>query len=229
MLAEILLGGTKAIALLKSFIKDISIISIMPIQEMMQKIIDFISNQWVIPLTLIVALLTLIVATITLVYIWLKDRREELAVLMSLYQHLEYIKNAAIGQQNQLNITLQQGQIQIPSWTLISVDLNFYLPRINYKIKKQGWLEFGNIYTRDLKDSIIKTADDVNKINNLFNIMYNAIVSPEGGERETILGGHIREILHTPYYTELYGFVDDAHRELEKILKPFKRSSLFWY
>jgi len=189
----------------------------MPIEEMIQNVMDFVSDQWVI-------LLTLFVATTTLVYIWFKDRREELAVLRSLYQHLEYIKNAAKGQENQL-----KNGGEIPSWTLISIDLNFYLPRINYKIKKQGWLEFLNIYTRDLKDMIINTADNLNKINNLFGIMYAAIVTREGNERERILNAHKAEILDKPYYEELYKFVDDAHEELEKILKPFKRSSLFLY
>lgn len=175
-------------------------------------------------LTLPVAFLTFLVATITFIYVRLADRRNELAVLRSLFQHLGYIKDAAKGQHNQL----KKGG-QIPSWTLISVDLNFYLPRINYKIKTQGWLKNRKIYTRDLKNSIIKIADNVIKINNLFRLMYDSIVSNKSKNENEILERHKQEILNAPYYEELYNFVDDAHRELKKILKPFKRNSLYWY
>ncbi|NQE05352.1 hypothetical protein C5S32_05735 [ANME-1 cluster archaeon GoMg1] len=175
-------------------------------------------------LTLFVALFTLFVATITFVHVRFADWRNELAVLRSLFQHLEYIKNAAKGQHEQM----KKGG-PIPSWTLISVDLDFYLPRVNYKIRTQGWLKFRKIYTRDLKNSIIKIADNVNKINNQFRLMYDSIVSNKSKNENEILVIHKKELLNKPYYEELYNFVDDAHRELRKILKPFKRNSLYWY
>ncbi len=184
---------------------------------MIQEIIQFIDKNGII-------LLTLFVATTTLIYIRYADRRKELAVLRSLFQHLEYIKSAAKGQHEQM----KKGG-PIPSWTLISVDLNFYLPMVNYNIKTQGWLKFQIIYTRYLKNSIIKIADNVNKINNLFSLMYASTISNQSNNRNKILDKHRQEILDTPYYEELYGFVDDAHQELKKILKPFKQNSFCWY
>lgn len=160
---------------------------------------------------LLVGIATFLVALFTLIYIAGKSRREEIAVLRSLYQHLNYLK--IVGQAQRRYMDEYQ---KSPSWTLIPLDLNFYLPRINYKIKKEGVFSFKRIYTRDLKDITIEVADSVVKINNLFNLMYTADALLH--EEKSISYGV--ELLEGEYHRDLARAVDESLPELRKILKP---------
>lgn len=170
---------------------------------------------------LFVGILTIIITGATLIYIFTQNRRNELAVLRSLLQHLEYIKSTALSQREQLR---GQGQNwRPPSWTLIDADLNFYLPHINYVIRTEKGAK--PIYTRELKQNLIKIADSVNKINNLIGLIYQSEINGRFEQRQS----YRNELLNTPYYPELSEYVDNANYYIKRIIKPFKRKQWFYF
>lgn len=174
-------------------------------------LINFITSKWI-------EILTILVATATLIYIFRENRRQEISILRSLLQHSEFIKKTTESQHRYLKAET------VPTWTLIEIDLNYYLPRINYKIKKQGFT-LEKVFSRELKDNLVQMSRNANQINNLFGQIYNAEFVGNGKIREE----YVKELLKNPYYEEIFSHCDKVSMEIKKIINPFRRKILFWF
>lgn len=176
-------------------------------------------------LNLIIGISTLIVVTITLfitLMIWYHERKIQLNLLRSLYQHLDTIKRDAPAQYNFLI-----SQNKIPSWTITNLDLNYYLSHINHKLKKEGF-SFEFVCTRELKQQIINIVNKLNNINNLYSLMYTSISQ---GTRSAlaVVESHKHELSLVPYYKDLDDFINKSQKELRNILKKRNYSNRSYY
>ena len=109
-------------------------------------------------------ILTFVVATIAAVFsfiMWRISRKEELSMLKALYDHLGEINKSAIGHERQFLMTHI-----LPSWPIPNMDVNYYLTKISYKVRKETSLMW--ISTRKLKKNLIKVHERVNTINFLW-------------------------------------------------------------
>lgn len=108
-----------------------------------------------------------------------------------------------------------------PTWTLSELDLNYYLRKINFKVREENRLNYHP--TKELKEAIIFAYDQINKINNIFNLIYITEASSMNQDEKVLrIANYHRELLGKPYYQELIDAIDLAHSELKKILKPVK-------
>jgi len=171
---------------------------------------------------LFIGISTFIVALITLVVILRSARTTQLNLLRGLYQHLDKIKESASVQ----NDYIQEDNDKIPSWTLINLDLNYYLSHINHTVKKEGIFLFESICTRELKQQIINVVDKTNTINNLFSILY---MGESSDTPSAVRGKYKLELRNNTYYIDLNNFIENAQKQLRLILKKKRFCSKTYY
>lgn len=166
-------------------------------------------------LTKIIMLITfgVVIATFILTFLlWYHERKIQLNLLRSLYQHIESIRVEAPKQYDFLINTNK-----IPSWTTTNLDINYYLSHIMHKLKKEGFT-LEEICTRELKEQIIKIVNRINTINNLYSLMYAGVSQGTKAANEMV-ENHKIELSEKTYYVDLEKDIYKAQCELRKVLK----------
>ena len=144
---------------------------------------------------LFVAILTLVLTF----FIWRFERLKELSRLISLFDHLIFIKKSAEGHEKQL-----KSDAPIPSWPVANMDLNFYLTQINFRVRRKYSLCFED--TRKLKKELIGIFEKINNINYLW-------------EQEVKDPKIITDLKSSTYYFDLNYKIENALHEIRRIIK----------
>lgn len=158
-------------------------------------------------------LLILIITGITLVLTFLlyfEERKKQLALLRSLYLHLDLILENAKG-----HLTEFHQNKNIPSYYIGCIDSDYYVTRLRNKLfQEMCYLRI--IKLIKLKRNLIKSRNKVENINHLLSRILECEVSGNTELKKKL----IRELWGTnKYYDDLKNKIIITQGEIKRILK----------